>query len=70
MKYKGFKAQDVELIAEMASLIGRQYFNSVTLYTITSVWITAGGTIWLGNQYKGSYAKLSEVDLVEIEISK
>ena len=70
MKYKGFKVQDIDLIAEMASLIGRQYFYGISLYTITSVRITTSGVIWLGNQYKDSYTRLSEVDLVEVEISK
>lgn len=70
MKYSSHRSICINKALEMAGLIGRSYFKGITRYTIERVMLTASNEIWVECQYKGSFHKLSEIDLIEAEISK
>ena len=69
MKYSSHKSICINKALEIVGLVGRSYFKGTGYYTIECVMLTASNEIWVKSQYD-FYHKLSEIDLVEAEVSK
>jgi len=69
MKYSAHKSICINDALKMVDLVGRSYFKGIGHYIIKRVMLTASNEIWVESQYS-SFHRLSEIDLVEAEVTE